>query len=280
MGSKLSPQSLEGLRQYLRPDVADMPAEDLEQIVDSSISEMPADIAEDFMKTLNSLVRAAGPTLQRAAPDIAQGAFTGASVGGPWGALIGAGAGLASSAVGAQARPPKPTAPAPAVTVPPSAPGVPVTPAVPALPTGQAAAATLMGLLKNETVKGALASQLLGADGKQQVPTASGANLPRGAINSLLAQLLANATEGLVESESISEQSYLQGESGEYLIDPASPEQQAAVVLSHLQSGAAGYPSDSGEFVETVGWMREESADTESGEWQEFEESGEMVWFY
>jgi hypothetical protein len=276
MGSKLSPQGLEGLRQYLRPDVADMPAEDLEQIVDSSISEMPAGIAEDFMKTLNSLVSAAGPTLQRATPGIAQGALTGASVGGPWGALIGAGAGLASSALGAQARPPKRAAPAPAVTVPPSATG----PAAPALPTGQAAAATVLGLLQNPTVQQALTSQALGADGKQQVPTASGANLPRGAINSLLTQLLANATEGLVESESISEQSYLQGESGEYLIDPASPEQQAAVVLSHLQSGAAQFPSDSGEFVETVGWMREESADTESGEWQEFEESAEMVWFY
>ena len=280
MGSQLSPLSLEGLRQCVRPEFAGMPAEALEQIVDSAISGMPASIAEDFMKALGSLGKAVGPTLQRAAPGIAQGAATGASVGGPWGALIGAGAGLASATLRSKGRPSRPVAPAPAVTVPPSAPGRPETPAAPTLPTGQAAAATLLSLLQNPTVQQALTSQVLGASGSQQVPTASGTSLPRGAINSLLTQLLANATEGLAESELISEQSYLQGESGEYLIDPASPEQQAALVLSHLQSGAAKFQSDSGEFMETVEWMGEESADSESEEWLESEESIEMVWFY
>jgi len=280
MGSQLSPLSLEGLRQCVRPEFAGMPAEDLEQIVDSAISGMPASIAEDVMKALGSLGTAVGPTLQRAVPGIAQGAATGASVGGPWGALIGAGAGLASATLSRQGRPSRPVAPASTVTVPPSTTGLPETPAAPALPTGQTAAATLLGLLQNPTVQQALMSQVLGASGSQQVPTASGTSLPRGAINSLLTQLLANATEGLVESEAISEQSYLQGESGEYLIDPASPEQQAALVLSHLQSGAARFQSDSGEFIETVGWMREESADSESEEWLESEESTEMVRFY
>ena len=79
--SKLSPLSLERLRDHLRPELADMPAEDLEQIIESSISEVPQGIAEDFMKALGSLGKAVGPTLQRAAPGIAQGAATGASVG-------------------------------------------------------------------------------------------------------------------------------------------------------------------------------------------------------
>ena len=240
---------------------------------------MPAGIAEDFLKAIGSLGKAVGPTLQRAAPGIAQGAVTGASVGGPLGAFIGAGAGLAST-LGSKGRPPAPAAPATAAPAPPPATGLPATPAPPALPTGQAAAATLVGLLEHPIVKSLLASQALGADGRQQLPTASGASLPRGAINGLLAQLLANATEGLDESESISEQSYLQGESGEYLIDPASPEQQAAVVLSHLQSGAAGFQPPSGEFVEAVGWMPEESDGSESEEWLESDESTEMVEFY
>jgi hypothetical protein len=280
MGSQLSPLSLENLRQCVRPEFAGMPAEDLEQVVDTSTSGMPAGIAEDFMKSLGSLGRAVAPTLQRAVPGIAQGATTGASVGGPWGALIGAGAGLTSSALSSQGRPSRPAAPAPAVPVPPPATGLPETPAPPALPTGQAAAATLVGLLQNPTVQQALMSQVLGAAGKQQFPVASGASLPRGAINSLLTQLLANATEGLVESESISEQSYLQGESGEYLVDPASPEQQAAVVLSHLQSDAAEFQPDSGEFMEAVEWMMEEFDGSESEEWPEYEESAEMVRFY
>jgi hypothetical protein len=280
MGSQLSPLSLKGLRQCVQPEFAGMPAEALEQLVDSSISGMPASIAEDFMKALASLGKAVGPTLQRAAPGIAQGAATGASVGGPWGALIGAGAGLASATLKSQGRPSRPVAPASAVTAPPSTTGLPQTPAASALPTGQSAAATFLSVLENPIVRQALMSQVLGASGSQQVPTASGTSLPRGAINSLLTQLLANATEGLVESELISEQSYLQGENDEYLIDPASPEQQAALVLSHLQSGAARFQSGSGEFMETVEWMLEDLADSESAEWLESVESIEMVRFY
>jgi len=253
-----------------------MPAEDLEQIVESSVSAVPQGIAEDLMKQLGSLGKAAGPTLQRAAPDMAQGAATGASVGGPWGALIGAGAGLASSAL---SKPARPAASAPAVS--PSATRTPETPAAAALPTGQPAAATLVGLLQNPAVRQALLSQVLGSSGSQQVATATGASLPRGAINSLLMQLLANASEGLPESDSISEQTYLQGESGEYLIDPASPEQQAALVLSHLQPArAARLQTDAGEFLESAEWMLEELGDSEAGEWLESEESTEMVHFY
>ena len=281
MGSQLSPLILEGLRQCIRPEFVGIPAEDLEQIVDSSISQIPASIAEDFMEALGSLGKAVGPTMQRAAPGIAQGAATGASVGGPWGAVIGAGAGLASAALSNKGKPSSPVAPAPPVTGPPFATGAPETPAAPALPTGQAAAATLLGLLQNPTVQQALLSQVLGAPGSQQVSTASGTSLPRGAINSLLTHLLANATEGLVESESIFEQSYLQGETGEYLIDPASPEQQAALVLSHLQAARASrFQDDSGELLETAEWMLEELADSESEEWLESEESAEMVRFY
>jgi hypothetical protein len=253
-----------------------MPAEDLEQIVDSSLSDIPSDIAEDFLSSLRSLSGAVSPTLQRAVPGIAQGAATGASVGGPWGALIGAGAGLASATLSRQGKPPKPAAPAPPVTSPSPIP----TPPEPTLPTGQAAAATLLGLLQNPTVQQALMSQTLGANGRQQVPAASGTSLPRGAINSLLTQLLANATEGLDESELISEQSYLQGESGEYLIDPASPEQQAALVLSHLQSGAPRSQTDAGEVIEAVEWMSEDLTDSESDEWLESEDITEMVRFY
>ena len=94
MGSKLSQLSMEGLRQCVRPEIAGMPAEDLEQIVDSSISGIPDGIAEDFMKSLRSLGSAVGPTLQRAIPGIVQGAATGASVAGPFGALFGVGAEL------------------------------------------------------------------------------------------------------------------------------------------------------------------------------------------
>ena len=231
---------------------------------------MPYGTAEEFMKQLGSLGKAVAPVLQRAAPGIAQGAASGASVGGPWGALIGAGAGLASSA----GKPARPAAAAPAGSQ--SSTGTPQT-----LPTGQVAAATLTKLLKNQAVRQALLSQVLGSSGSQQVSTASGASLPRGAINSLLMQLLANASEGLAESDSTLEQTYLQGESGEYLVDPASPEQQAALVLSHLESTPAlSLQSEEGEFPESTEWMSEELGYSEAGGWLESEESSEMPRFY
>jgi hypothetical protein len=149
-----------------------------------------------------------------------------------------------------------------------------------ALPRGQAAAATLVSLLQNPIVQQALMSQVLGADGRQEVPTASGTNLRRGAVNNVLTQLLANASEALPESESISEEAHLQGEDGEYLIDPASPEQQAALALSRLQSARIGrFQPAGGEFLEPVEWMREELSDSEAEEWLESEESTEMARF-
>ena len=266
----LSPEFLDGLRRCLRPEYGDLPRQHLEQVLASSVSDMAPAVAEDFMKTLSSLGRAVAPTLQRAAPSIIQGATSGASVGGPWGALIGAGAGLASSALSgtgpapAAPRPPAPApaappSPAPAAAAPPSPAPAPATPQAaapapeapqataptpaatpaPALPTGQSAAATLFGLLNNPAVKQALVSQVFGGSGTPQVTTAAGTTVPRAAVNNLLMQLLANASEGLPEQESAMDESYLQDAGGEYLADPASFDQQAAVVLSRLQSESA-----------------------------------------
>ena len=111
----MSPEALDGLRRCLRPEYADLPREHLEHVVAASVGGMSPAVTEDFMKTLSSVGAAVAPALQRAAPSIVQGATTGASVGGPWGALIGAGAGLASSALGGAggAKPPPSAAPRP-----------------------------------------------------------------------------------------------------------------------------------------------------------------------
>ena len=277
---RLSPLQLECVRRSVRPEYVGIAGEDLEQIIDSAISELADSTADDFMKALGSFGKAVGPTLQQAAPSIGKGAATGASIGGPWGALIGAGAGLTSGVLGGNAkRAAAPAMPAGPASVSTSVPGIPGVPATPALPTGQGAAATLLSLFQNPTVQRALMSQVLGVSGSQEVPTVSGTSVPRGAINSLLAQLLANASEELPESESISEQSYLQGENGEYLIDPASPEQQAAFVLSHL-ARPPSFQAGPGEFVESAEWMIEQLTDVDSAGLLEYEEGGEAVQFY
>jgi len=90
-------------------------------------------------------------------------------------------------------------------------------------------------MVQNPTVLTALLSQALGSQGNPDIATPSGASVPRGAINGLLTQLLSNASNELPEAESISEQRYLRDEAGEYLVDPASPEQLSALVLFHVQ---------------------------------------------
>ena len=270
--SSLSPQSLQGLRHCLRPEFAEVSGDHLAEIVAESVNELPDAMAENFLKALGSLGKAAAPVLQRAAPGIVQGAAQGASVGGPWGALIGAAAGGASSAVGGA----KPQRAAPAAA-PPAGTAAPA-PTAP-LPTGQPAAATLVSLLQNPTVQKALMSQVFGTSGTPQVTTATGTALPRGAINGLLMQLLANASEGLGESEEMSEQSYLQDDAGEYLIDPASSEQQAALVLSHLQAeGLAGLVAPPVELHDAVEWMADSADDWEADD--SVGESIETVRFY
>jgi hypothetical protein len=228
-------------------------------------------------KSVVSLGKTLAPTLERAAPGIIQGAAKGAAVGGPWAALLGAGAGIASAALR------KPRAPLGVPDPAGTQKTAPEVPSAPELPIGQGAAATLLALLQNPTVQQSLLSQVLGSHGREQVRTPSGVNLPRAAINSLLTQLLANATEALPESESISEQSYLIGESGEYLVDPASPDQHAALVLSYLQPAALDFTEMMGGPKESMGameWVSEESENSESADWCEFEESGETVEFY
>ena len=253
---RLSPEALDGLRTCLRPEYAELPREHLEQVVSSSVGEMSPAISEDFMKTLSSVGAALAPTLQRAAPSIVQGATSGASVGGPWGALIGAGAGLASSALGGT----KPAPPAASRAAPAQAPGpaAPPSPVATSLPTGQTAAATFFGLLNNPAVRQALVSQVFGGAGTPQVTSAAGATVPRGAVNNLLMQLLANASEGLPEQESAMDESYLQDDAGEYLADPASVDQRAAVVLARLQSERPVIV-DTAESFTSVEWMPDEA---------------------
>jgi hypothetical protein len=289
----LSREALDGLRCCVRPEYAGLAAEDLHSIIDASISGLPGDTGEDFLSTLGSIGKAVGPALQAAAPDVASGAATGSAFG-PWGTLIGAGAGLTSSLIKSQTKTaPRPAAPAatapprapaiaPAAQVPPAAPAVAATPAAagaptatpPSLPTGQGAAATLLSLFQNPTVQQAVLSQVLGSSGTQEVPTAAGQSIPRGAINALLSQLLTKASDGLPEAESISDQSYLQGADGAYLIDPASFDQQAALVLHYLRRKA------SARMQEPMEWISEGSPDIASEEWPEFDQISEAVTFY
>lgn len=177
------------------------------------------------------------------------------------------------------ADPAQASAPSPKASDPAPAPTMSPMPSPLSLPAGQGAAATLLSLIQNPTVQQALLSQVLGSSGNQQVQTATGTNLPRGAINSLLTHLLANASEALPEAESISEQSYLRDASGNYRVDPASLEQQAALVLSHLEgTRSRKFRSDFDDFMDGGEWEAASEADSEG--WHDMDMTSEAVSFY
>ena len=281
---RLSSIEFAGLRCAARPDHVGSSDETLQEMVDSASTGMSAEFAEDFARSLGSLAKSVGGSLQQSAPSIVQGATSGASVGGPWGALIGAGAGLASAQLGSTGKPTGASAAAPTRN---STAPTPATQSaastqtsaspVPALPSGSAAAAVLIGLFQDPSIRQALSSQVLGLAGNPQLPIAAGMQIPRAAINNLLVHLLTNAAESLPESDEITDQEYLMDESGEYLIDPASPEQQAALVLSLLKRPGRAGPRYS-SFEEGVG--EGAAADLELVEWLDYEESAESVSFY
>ena len=136
----------------------------------------------------------------------------------------------------------------------------------------------MFGLLNNPAVKQALVSQVFGGSGTPQVTTAAGTTVPRAAVNNLLMQLLAKASEGLPEQESAMDESYLQDASGEYLADPASFDQQAAVVLSRLQSeSAVPFVVETAESFTPVEWMPDEAEEDET---EGIDEATETVSFY
>ena len=245
---ELSSREVNSVRGLLAYDEAGASDRRVQSIVAETISSLPSDTAEDVFGALKSVAKVALPVIEKAGA----GALQGAATGGPYGALLGAGAGLASGAVQqakgtlSTAAPGATSAPAPKGSSPvlsgtpqlqPQAASQPA--ASLELPTGQAAAAIILGLLQNTLIQQALLSQVLGEKGRSTLVTPSGAVLPRASINQLLSQLLMNAAETLPESGSSDDQSYLKDDSGQYMVDPASPEQQAAMVLAHVNSGKA-----------------------------------------
>ena len=229
--ARLSDVTLQGARRCVRPEFTGLSAQQLKDLLDRSLSRYPLETAEAVVDSFGSVLKG----LQGAAPGAAQGAAKGAAVGGPYGAAIGAGLGLASAYLGKK-KPPSAA----------SAAGASAPPETPALPTGPDAAATFLSLLRNPMVRQALASQSLGAAGNPDVVTRSGTTIPAAAINDLLTQLLGSASEALAESEE-DRDDYMRVESGEYVVDPASPDQRASRVLLHIAGPqVAGPPGETG----------------------------------
>ncbi|MCG8349689.1 MAG: hypothetical protein MI924_18140 [Chloroflexales bacterium] len=245
------------IRDVLAFEYRDLSPQQLEWVLMEAFAEAAPEDVENIWRSLKKAGRSVGRTLSQAAPGILQGAVQGASAGtafGPYGTLIGA---LGGAALGGatsvqaqrQQRPtptPTPGRVTPAV-VPPQAPGR-VTPAVVPVqrPPGAASAATvpsaaqlLAALFQPQTLQ-ALMAGAMGQAGASQVNVA-GRPVPIAAFFNLLSTLAGRAAEeynalGISDSRAVPR--YLMDAEGEYLVDPANPDERAAVLLGLLELAA------------------------------------------
>jgi len=233
------------LREALDERYASLPPEDIEQLVYEMFG--PAVQAEDLESifgsigkafsnlgpTLSNIAQQAAPVIARVAPAAAQGAVTGAGIGGPYGALAGLGVGILSSLLGGGGAPaPGGAPPRPA----PSAAGIPQpsAPSAPALPAGAAAAspaaAALASLVSRPELGNVLKSAIMGSHGRPSVPVGqSGTQVGVDAFMQLLGALATQASIEhalLTPEQDESVPAYLEGRD----LDPAVPEHRAAAL--------------------------------------------------
>lgn len=237
------------------PAVRRVMQEDLQQLDDDALEELlsewfPAtepDDVENFMRTLQKFGRQAAPIAQKALPGIVQGAMTGATVAGPYGAIAGAIGGGAASLLSS----PQPTTPAstPSATPTPQKPSpapVPVAPPPAASPAasppqaapGQAALAQLVFLLSRPETMRALSSLLLPGAGRQTQQVGN-QQVPALAFANAISELAGELAEAYAVPEEDGVSNYLLDEYGEARGDIFNPAERAALLIADLASISA-----------------------------------------
>jgi hypothetical protein len=249
-----SDTSYPAIRRVMGPSRHQLDDEALEDLlVELFPQAVPGDV-EDFMRTVQSFGKQVAPLAQRALPGIVQGAVTGATVAGPWGAVAGAiGGGAASllggsrSAPGAQpAQPPRLVQPAqppgvspplqePAVSPPAQVPGI--APAVASPVAGATAPAQLMALLSRPETLQALLSLLMSGAGRGTVQVGSQA-VPPPAFANAISELAEEAAEhAAAPAGGIA--GYLLDPRGNPRCDIANPAERASLLLADIASVVA-----------------------------------------
>ncbi|MFZ0611479.1 MAG: hypothetical protein WAM73_04515 [Desulfobacterales bacterium] len=238
----------DAVRQVLRPEYSTLSDAEIGAVVQRILRGMSPEEVEGFWDTLKDVGKAALGVARQVAPTILPiaGGAAGTFLGGPAGTAIGAQLGQ----MGAQliARPKQPSAPAPSTPIgaapqPSPFPQVPQAPsatiAAPVPPGGTSATAQILALIRNPIFLQGLLGQVLGGAGKstvqagaQQAPIPTAAMM--NALGALSTQAAAETAEVLGDEDSVEAMEYLKDESGNFLVDPANPDERAQRVLALL----------------------------------------------
>ncbi len=247
------------LRGLLSAELAELPAEELDEVLSGAFGEGTADVLEDFWKKLGRFGKSAGKQFLKAAPTIASTAMTGLSFT-PMGLLAGGATGLLGAAAkGAAAAAGRHPAARGLRQLQGALRGGAGKGRVP-LPTGSPAATQLLRFMSRPEVSQAIAQMALGTAGRHAV-NAGPVRLPVGAIANTLGRLTEAAAEeyhALTAGEAEATPAYLLDAAGEFVSDPADPVQRAAIVLQRFEeSDALAQERDSERVAaEPSAWRR------------------------
>ncbi|MCF2146263.1 hypothetical protein IQ276_007315 [Desmonostoc muscorum LEGE 12446] len=229
------------LRKSLAPKYQNLPPEDIEQILqDSFLRNVSPEDAEDFFRDLGRFVSSpvVGQVASVALP--IAGTVVGTAVGGPVGGALGGAIGSsAGKAIGsATASRQSPTTTQSPTATPLQKPKQQVLQPPRRQTSGASGAASqLIGLIFQPQVLQALLAMTMGSAGRQNIAV-GGKEVPVAAFANLLGTL---ANQVAVEYNGASIYNgediprYLTDSEGEFLVDPAVPEQRAAALLKLLQ---------------------------------------------
>jgi hypothetical protein len=229
------------IREILASEYRDLPDESIEALVQQSFGSASAEDIESFLSGLKKV----GSVVTKALPTVLPivGTVAGTAFGGPLGAAVGGTLGkLAGGAVQGATAGGKPRLPKPAALAKHALAGVKaVAGAVgPAGPAGSPAAAQLLGVLNRPEILQSLMAMIMGPVGRPNVPV-GGNPVPLGAFANLIGSLANQAAaeyNAIAAHEGESIPTYLLNESGDFLVDPAVPEERAGLLLSMLNQAA------------------------------------------
>jgi hypothetical protein len=221
----------ETLREVLHEEYQDASHEEMEVALFNVMESLTPAEGFNFAKVLSQVSKTGqqvlkDPTVGQIAKTVlpTAGAAVGTIFGGPLGTAVGSQ--LGKTAAQAFSGKPKPAPP-------PSVPTV----SQPPPQGGSTAAAQLLQLTQNPDMLKSLLSLALGAHGKQSIPVGKGEQtVPVGAFMNLLSTLAGKATADaeslLLESDEMT--AYLRDSEGDFMVDPAVPEDRAQALYETL----------------------------------------------
>lgn len=215
------------IREVLSPEFRNLYPEEIDTLLEDIFSGMSPEEIESFWNTLKGIGKAAKGIAAKAIPVAAP--VIGSMFGGPLGGAIGSKVGkLAGQALGGE---PKATAQA-------QIPGG-----------GSSATAQLMSFLQNPAFLQSMLGQVLGKAGSSSVPVGQqGTSAPFGAFMNALSTLANQAAaEANAREDSQETPRYLLDKKGNFLCDPAVPEERARVLIEQLSDGYTVEADDEGE---------------------------------